>query len=258
MRNIRLIAIVAGLVTAMLSIEAPAMHHANLGRFLQRDPLGYVDGMGLYEYTQSNPLVLTDPAGGCSSHPKCGACCVDDLAFDSEEHFAHRPNLAGVAGFNFITTATLSIDEKLSPTSFQDCSFEWWEWGTHRVETMESRPRPVVPAQRWTKLNHQDADLAVMFAQLRKRKYTNPETITITDSPGGGDYGGGQHRFWAIRVKSGNAGCPNQEKRLYAHMELWLDRAGQPVQARSSWRALDDIPGRGSGRWPAPGRPPGF
>ena len=33
------------------------------GRFLQRDPLGYVDGMGLYEYVQSGPCSFTDPRG---------------------------------------------------------------------------------------------------------------------------------------------------------------------------------------------------
>lgn len=33
------------------------------GRFLQRDPLGYVDGMNLYEYVRSNPANASDPYG---------------------------------------------------------------------------------------------------------------------------------------------------------------------------------------------------
>jgi len=33
------------------------------GRFLQRDPLGYIDGMGLYEYVKNSPQVYTDPLG---------------------------------------------------------------------------------------------------------------------------------------------------------------------------------------------------
>lgn len=33
------------------------------GRFLQRDPLGYVDGMNLYEYVKSNPHTKIDPFG---------------------------------------------------------------------------------------------------------------------------------------------------------------------------------------------------
>jgi RHS repeat-associated protein len=33
------------------------------GRFLQRDPMGYVDGMNLYEYCASNPQAFVDPIG---------------------------------------------------------------------------------------------------------------------------------------------------------------------------------------------------
>ena len=34
-----------------------------LGRFLQRDPIGYNDGMNLYEWLKSNPLYYADPTG---------------------------------------------------------------------------------------------------------------------------------------------------------------------------------------------------
>ncbi len=40
-----------------------------LGRWLQRDPLGFVDGVNLYEYVQSAPTVLTDPLGLLSLFP---------------------------------------------------------------------------------------------------------------------------------------------------------------------------------------------
>ena len=33
------------------------------GRFLQRDPAGYVDGGTLYEYARSNPTRFVDPFG---------------------------------------------------------------------------------------------------------------------------------------------------------------------------------------------------
>jgi len=39
------------------------MYHPTLGRWLQRDPLGYVDGMSLYEYCGTDPLFGRDPLG---------------------------------------------------------------------------------------------------------------------------------------------------------------------------------------------------
>jgi RHS repeat-associated protein len=39
------------------------MLHPGLGRFVQRDPLGYVDGSSVYEYVRSGPLGNLDPKG---------------------------------------------------------------------------------------------------------------------------------------------------------------------------------------------------
>lgn len=39
------------------------MYSAELGRFLQRDPAGYVDGMNLYAYVMNNPMSYLDPTG---------------------------------------------------------------------------------------------------------------------------------------------------------------------------------------------------
>jgi RHS repeat-associated protein len=33
------------------------------GKFIQRDPQGYLDGTNMYVYTANNPLVFTDPYG---------------------------------------------------------------------------------------------------------------------------------------------------------------------------------------------------
>ena len=38
-------------------------HHSGLGRWMTRDPAGYVDGMNLYEYIMSTPTMGTDPFG---------------------------------------------------------------------------------------------------------------------------------------------------------------------------------------------------
>ncbi len=55
------------------------------GRFLQRDPLGYVDGMNLYEYVRSNPVVRLDPLGQktdeeCCNEAKTAGLDNGDLA----------------------------------------------------------------------------------------------------------------------------------------------------------------------------------
>jgi RHS repeat-associated protein len=39
------------------------VYQAHIGRWMTRDPLGYVDGMGLYEYVRGMAVVATDPLG---------------------------------------------------------------------------------------------------------------------------------------------------------------------------------------------------
>jgi hypothetical protein len=40
-----------------------AMYDTHAGRFMQQDPIGYVDGQNLYEYVKSNSLAGLDPYG---------------------------------------------------------------------------------------------------------------------------------------------------------------------------------------------------
>ncbi len=47
-------------------------HDPVKGRFLQRDPLGYVDGSNLYAYVSDNPCNRLDPNGTAENTPKCG------------------------------------------------------------------------------------------------------------------------------------------------------------------------------------------
>ncbi len=56
-----------------------------LGRFMQRDPLGFVDGMSVYEYAVSNPSNYTDPMGLCS-------VCTggSNTNFEREKEFANN------------------------------------------------------------------------------------------------------------------------------------------------------------------------
>ena len=47
------------------------VYDAGVGRWTRRDPLGYVDGMGLYEYVKSNALIYTDPTGTDTARFHC-------------------------------------------------------------------------------------------------------------------------------------------------------------------------------------------
>jgi RHS repeat-associated protein len=53
------------------------MLHPRLGRFMQRDPLGYVDGPNRYQMLRSNPVNLIDPWGLQSDAPS-----IDDIFGD--------------------------------------------------------------------------------------------------------------------------------------------------------------------------------
>lgn len=50
------------------------MLHTQLGRFMQRDPLGYVDGMSSYQYQTSRPTSSTDPQGTVTLKECLDAC----------------------------------------------------------------------------------------------------------------------------------------------------------------------------------------
>jgi hypothetical protein len=62
-RSSLLAGFVAGLALALLAAPASAVYHPTQGRWLSRDPMGYVDGMGLYEYVSSVPPSRGDSFG---------------------------------------------------------------------------------------------------------------------------------------------------------------------------------------------------
>jgi len=49
--------------TLVFTASVSAMYHPTLGRFAQRDPKGYVDGMSLYQYVRGAPTNSCDPTG---------------------------------------------------------------------------------------------------------------------------------------------------------------------------------------------------
>ena len=65
-------------------------HNPECGRFLQRDPRGYVDGPSLYLYARTNPVRLRDPMGTQGTDPlveqynKEHQAMLDEAAADPE------------------------------------------------------------------------------------------------------------------------------------------------------------------------------
>lgn len=55
--------LIALLTLTVFAPEAAAVYDPGTGRFINRDPAGYIDGMNLYRYGRSNPLRYTDPMG---------------------------------------------------------------------------------------------------------------------------------------------------------------------------------------------------
>lgn len=62
-RTKQLTLLAAGMAMLATTSAAWATHNPHLGRFMQRDPLGYPDGMNGYEYQASKPVASVDPNG---------------------------------------------------------------------------------------------------------------------------------------------------------------------------------------------------
>lgn len=105
------------------------------GRFTTHDPLGYKNGVNLYEYVKSNPISMTDPHGACP--------CVFGFPWPQlVEHLTH---------------CHLRLElEELAP-SRGNCYFEWINEGKPYektyVECMADNPE----GQPWRRtLTHKD------------------------------------------------------------------------------------------------------
>ena len=69
-----------------LKENSARMYHPRLGRFMQRDPLRYVDGMNLYQYVKSNPLRYSDPDGRRPHEDQGASSCCNGEWYNPDSH----------------------------------------------------------------------------------------------------------------------------------------------------------------------------
>lgn len=70
MRRKHFFAVLSGIVAvALLAADASATYHPTLGRWMQRDPVGYADSMGLYDYVGNSPADSADALGLLPYYP---------------------------------------------------------------------------------------------------------------------------------------------------------------------------------------------
>ena len=111
-----------------LQLNRNRFYHARLGRWVNRDPDGYVDSNSLFEYVASDPLSMTDPSGlNCEVHYICrligstvtkvGRRCI--YACNEDITKPRKPTVGG----------TILCNDPLIPTSYIDRnSVSTWRW----------------------------------------------------------------------------------------------------------------------------------
>jgi len=234
--------------TSVFPLAAHGTYDPKHGRWLQRDQLGYVDGMNLYQYAGDCPIVLTDPMGGCTSGakgpPSCTCCCADDLGV----RFLTPPKSIdyGMGGranreHSIAIDATVSYATTRTPLSNPNCIFEWWEYSTLNLTEDKSLNRKETPAGDWYDQFVHNRDMKGQWDPIWKHyddleknrdKWMRPNgggTIVIRDDPGIRNQPSFKRDLYiAVRLADApgcNCGTPKQDIAVGIHQHL--DSAGE-------------------------------
>lgn len=99
MRRVPLIHLLIALLALLfIAADAAAVYNTTLGRWMRRDPVGYVDGANMYGYVNAHSVHSVDPTGliiviisPTGAHPPtfqaAYGCC--------QEYFSHNPESGG-------------------------------------------------------------------------------------------------------------------------------------------------------------------
>jgi len=83
---------------------------SDTGRFISHDPVGYDDGMSLYEYCRSNPINVVDPLG-----LKSKKCCLGGGGSDGG---GRGGGCGGSGAQEAVSAASLSLSHGVTPVFF--------------------------------------------------------------------------------------------------------------------------------------------
>jgi len=90
------------------------MYSAKLGRFMQRDPAGYADGLNLYAYVRNNPLRYLDPEGLTAVNE------YQSLYWNDE----YRESLTGNIALDAVADIAISIGQQISDAGLARARYE--------------------------------------------------------------------------------------------------------------------------------------
>ena len=160
--------------TGLYHYKARVLHPA-VGRFLQRDPGGYVDAMALYPYTASSPLDSLDPLG------------LYWVSYDREQEEGSTiikwrlrvRSSTGFLGFGRTTHATLTITtQKLSDgllrvrlgagISFEMATADFRSWIERADQQVRDIVRPPGRAEDATEAEKEQAWRTVLIEKLSR------------------------------------------------------------------------------------------
>jgi len=98
-------------------------YHHQLGRFMQRDPVSYQDGMNLYQYVSSNPINYIDPHG-------LTKCQTFEYGGGTDDKKNTRHKFTKVGGRGGLSKLKAAISVKISGKTCEKCCKETNSMGT--------------------------------------------------------------------------------------------------------------------------------
>jgi len=100
------------------------LYDPQIGKFTQRDPIGFGDGVNLYEYVDSNPILFTDPTG-LESFNFVARSWINPTAIATRISFIRGKTHFQIASLTALAVASAALDDQ-GATDEQDGRFRMY------------------------------------------------------------------------------------------------------------------------------------